>query len=118
MLALILSAIGLYGVIAYTVARRTPEFAVRLAIGALPQQVIGSVLMGTLRLLLLGLVVGVPASILLARAAYSLFYGVTATDLSAQLVAATLLSAVSLVASLVPAFRISRIDPASALRAE
>jgi len=117
-LALMLSAIGLYGVIAYTVARRTPEFAVRLAIGAVPQQVIGSVLMGTLRLLALGLVLGVPASILLARAARSLFYEVTPTDLSAQLIAATLLSAVSLVASVLPAFRISRIDPASALRAE
>jgi ABC-type antimicrobial peptide transport system permease subunit len=117
-LALILSAIGLYGVIAYTVARRTPEFAVRLAIGALPQQVIGSVLMGTLRLLVLGLVIGIPASMFLARAAQSLFYGVTPTDLSAQLIAAILLSAVSLVASILPAFRIARIDPASALRAE
>jgi predicted permease len=118
LLALMLSAVGLYGVIAYTVARRTPEFAVRLAIGALPQQVIGSVLLGTLRLLGIGLVIGVPSSILLARAAHSLFYGVTPTDLSAQLVASTVLSAVALIASVLPAVRISKIDPASALRTE
>jgi predicted permease len=118
LLALMLSAVGLYGVIAYTVARRTPEFAVRLAIGALPQQVIGSVLLGTLRLLGIGLVIGVPSSILLARAADSLFYGVTPTDLSAQLVASTVLSAVALIASVLPAIRISKIDPTSALRTE
>ncbi|UWZ87081.1 ABC transporter permease [Occallatibacter riparius] len=118
LLALVLSAVGLYGLIAYTVARRTPEFAVRLAVGALPQQVIGSVLLGTLQLLGIGLFIGVPSSILLARAVRSLIYGVTPTDLSAQLIASTMLSTVSLIACVLPAIRISKIDPASALRTE
>jgi ABC-type antimicrobial peptide transport system permease subunit len=104
--------------VAFTVARRTPEFAVRLAIGPLPEQVIGSVLWGTMRLLGIGLVIGVPSSILLARAVRSLIYGITPTDLSAQLIASTMLSAISLIASVLPAIRISKIDPASALRTE
>ena len=117
-LALFLSAVGLYGVLAYTIARRTSELAIRLALGALPRHVIGSILQDTLKLLALGLAIGVPASILLATAAKSLFYEVAPTDPVTQVTAAILLAAVALAASYLPASRVARINPATTLRNE
>ena len=117
-LALALSAVGLYGVLAYTVARRTPEIGVRMALGAMPGQVTWSILRQTLWLVAIGLAAGVPASIFLARLVENLFYGVTPTDAVTQAGAAALLAAVALVASYLPARRARRIDPQAALRYE
>jgi predicted permease len=118
LLALALSAVGLYGVLAYSVARRTSEIGIRMALGAMPGQVTWSVLRQTLWLVAIGLAVGVPASIFLARLVENMFYGVTPTDVVTQAGAAALLAAVALVASYLPARRAGRIDPLAALRYE
>ena len=118
LLALLLSAVGLYGVLAYSVARRTSEIGIRMALGAMPGQVTWSVLRQTLWLVAIGLAAGVPASIFLARLVEKMFYGVTPTDVVTQAGAAALLAAVALVASYLPARRAGRIDPLAALRYE
>jgi predicted permease len=117
-LALALSAVGLYGVLAYSVARRTSEIGIRMALGAMPGQVTWIVLRQTLWLVAIGLAAGVPASIFLARLVENLFYGVTPTDALTQAGAAAVLAAVALVASYLPARRAGRIDPLAALRYE
>jgi predicted permease len=117
-LALLLSAVGLYGVLAYSVGRRTSEIGIRITLGALPAQVAWSVLRQTMGLVAVGLVAGVSASIFLARLAEKLLYGVTPTDAVAQLGSAALLAAVACVASYLPARRAGRIDPVAALRSE
>ena len=118
LLALLLSAVGQYGVLAYSVGRRTSEIGIRMTLGALPAQVAWSVLRQTLGLVAIGLAVGVTASILLARLAEKLLYGVTPTDAVAQLGSAALLAGVACVASYLPARRAGRIDPVAALRSE
>ncbi|HEV3201400.1 MAG TPA: ABC transporter permease [Bryobacteraceae bacterium] len=118
LLALLLSAVGLYGVLAYSVGRRTSEIGIRVTLGALPGQVAWSVLRQTMGLVAMGLVAGVSASIFLARAAETLLYGVTPTDAVAQVGSAALLAAVACLASYLPARRAGRIDPMAALRSE
>jgi ABC-type antimicrobial peptide transport system permease subunit len=117
-LALLLSAVGLYGVLAYSVVRRTQEIGIRLALGEMPGQVLRGILSETGWLVGLGLVVGIPASILLARVGASLLYGVSPNDVWAQVIAAGVLAAVGLAASFIPAYRASRINPLEALRYE
>jgi len=118
LLALVLSAVGLYGVLAYSVSRRTSEIGIRMTLGALPGQVAWNVLGETLGLIAVGLAAGVPVSIWLARFAGQLLYGVAPSDATAQVSAAALLAIVALLASYLPARRASRIDPAMALRNE
>jgi predicted permease len=118
LLALLLSAVGLYGVLAYSVGRRTSEIGIRMTLGALPGQVAWSVLRHTMGLVAIGLTSGIFASIFLARVAQKLLYGVTPTDAVAQLGSAALLAAVACLASYLPARRAVRIDPMAALRSE
>lgn len=117
-LALLLSAIGTYGLVAYTVARRTPELAVRMALGAAPRTVTWSVVRRALALCTLGLLVGIAAaywsSSLLAR----LMFGVERLDWPTYLAAATLLLAVTIAASYLPARRVAGIEPGSVLHSE
>jgi len=117
-LALLLSAVGLYGVLAYAVGRRTSEIGIRMTLGALPGQVAWSILRQTLGLVAMGLAGGIAGAIFLARAAEKLLYGVTPTDAVALATSAILLSAVACLASYLPARRAGRIDPVSALRSE
>ncbi len=117
-LALLLSAVGLYGVLAYSVGRRTSEIGIRMTLGALPGQVAWSIVRKTLGLVAIGLAVGISASIFLARVAEKLLYGVTPTDGVALSSAAAILTAVACVASYLPARRAGRIDPVAALRSE
>ena len=117
-LALLLSAVGLYGVLAYSVGRRTPEIGIRMTLGALPGQVAWSILRQTLGVVAIGLTAGLAASIFLGHVAEKLLYGVTPTDAVAQLGSAALLTAVACVASYLPARRAGRIDPVAALRSE
>jgi predicted permease len=118
-LALTLAAVGLYGVLAYSVAQRRAEIAIRMALGAQRAHVAGSILTQTMWLLIIGVAVGVPLSMLFASTAASLFYGITSTDAAAlEVGAATLLTVVAVVASYLPARRASRIDPLAALRCE
>ena len=117
-LALQLAAVGLYGVVSYSVAQRTREVGIRMAMGARVSDVLGLVLGRGMRLAAVGVGVGAIASIALGRVLSSLLYGVSAIDPVAFGGAATLLLAVAFVANLVPARRASRVPPTVALRYE
>lgn len=115
-LALMLAAIGLYGVVAYSVSRRTREVGIRLALGAEPWQVLRVILGHGGRLALAGIVVGVLAAVGVARVIDSLLYGVSGFDPLAYGAAAGVLMLVALLANLVPAVNAARLDPVRALR--
>jgi ABC-type antimicrobial peptide transport system permease subunit len=117
-LALILAAIGLYGLLAYTVARRTSELGIRMALGASRANLIWLILQNALRLLALGLLAGVLAAIAASRWIASMLFGLTATDTSTIVIAAAVLLAAGLLAAYPPARHASRIDPMSSLRCE
>lgn len=117
-LALLLAALGLYGLLAYTVSQRRREIGVRMALGAQPRQVSTAILEEGLRLVTLGLIVGVAASEIVMRALQSLLYGVAATDAWVLAASAFVLFLVAMIASYLPAHRASTIDPVSALRYE
>jgi putative ABC transport system permease protein len=117
-LALVLSALGIYGLTSYAVAQRTREIGLRMAIGASPLEVVGMVLGGSLRVVLFGLCAGAAGALAGARLIASQLYGIGARDPLTFLAIAALLSAVAVVASAIPALRAARIDPMSALRTE
>jgi predicted permease len=117
-LALLLAAIGLYGVVAYSVSRRTREVGVRMALGARPRDVLALVLRQGGRLALVGIGVGAVLAALAGRVLESLLYGVSALDPLAYAVAAAVLLAVATLANLVPALVAARVDPMRALRSE
>ncbi|MEO5821613.1 MAG: FtsX-like permease family protein [Vicinamibacteraceae bacterium] len=116
--ALVLAMIGLYGVIAWGVTQRTQEIGVRLALGARRPQVVGLVLADGLRLLALGIALGVPAAWAATRWLRTLLFGVTPADPVSALAAIGLLTAAALLAAYLPARRASRVDPLIALRHE
>jgi predicted permease len=116
--AILLAAIGLYGVLAYSVTRRTNEIGIRMALGAERSGVIWMVLREALVMVGLGVAIGVPLALVLARSIASLLYGVKPTDLLTISAAAALLFVVAGVASYLPARRASRVDPLVALRYE
>ena len=117
-LATVLAAVGLYGVMAYSVAQRTPEIGVRLALGADASRIRYMVLSHVGRLAIIGVVVGLAASLVLGRYAASLLFEVEGIDPGVMLAAVAIVSVVSMAAATVPAYRASRIDPAHALRWE
>ena len=116
--ALVLAAIGLYGVMAFIVARRTNEIGLRMALGAPRHQIVRLILAESSSLLLIGGVLGVIAAYAGQRLIESLLFGVTTSDQSSLLSAALVLSAAGLCASLIPALQATRIDPIAALRHE
>jgi putative ABC transport system permease protein len=117
-LAVLLAAVGLYGVIAFAVAERRREFAVRLALGAPAGGVLRMVVGRAMRPVLAGVVAGLLGALLLAGAVRSMLFGVSPTDPVAFGTAVAVLLATALVASLVPAWRAARIEPAAVLRGE
>jgi ABC-type antimicrobial peptide transport system permease subunit len=117
-LAALLAAIGLYGVMAYAVSRRTREIGIRLALGAEPGRIRWHIFRETLWLVLAGVALGVPAALLGTRLMRSMIFGLGFADPIAISLAATLLIAVAILAGFLPARRASRVDPMIALRYE
>jgi predicted permease len=117
-LALILAAVGLYGLLAYMVARSTSEIGIRMALGARRAEVVALVLRGALRLLAFGILLGVPAAWAGSRWIGSMLFGLRGTDPLTASVAAFLLAATGISAALLPAWRAARVDPLAALRHE
>ena len=116
--ALMLAAIGVFGVMSHAVSQRTREIGVRMAIGASPYRVLAAILGEGLAQVGLGLIVGAVLSLVTARLLAGLLFGVSALSLAPYLLVVALLSTVSLIACLVPARRAMQIDPAVALRAD
>jgi putative ABC transport system permease protein len=115
-LALLLSALGLYGVTAYTVNRRIPEIGIRLALGATPAGVIRLVLSGIAVIVIAGLIAGAVVALWLSKFVAALLYEIQPGDPVTLATSGLLLMVVSGIAALVPAFRASRVDPATVLR--
>ena len=118
LIALIVAMVGLYGLISYSVAQRTQELGIRLALGAGRGAVLRLVMRQGLILAVSGVILGVGGSYGLTRLMRSLLYGVSATDVWTFTICALLFIAIALLASFVPARRASQLDPAEALRTE
>jgi predicted permease len=118
MLALCLAAVGIYGVISYSVEQRTAEFGIKMALGAQRQRVIGQVIGQGLGLSLLGVAVGIIGALLLSRFLEGMLFGTSGADPSALIVTAFVLTLVSVLAALLPALRAMRVEPVRALRYE
>ena len=117
-LALILACVGLYGVMAHGVARRTNEIGIRMALGARGGNIAWMILRETLYLVLAGLLIGVPAALLGARLISTQLFGMSPTDPISLIAAAAILTLVALLAGYLPARRASRVNPLTALRYE
>ena len=115
-LALVLAAVGIYGVMSYAVAQRTQEIGVRLALGAAERQIFGLVVGESLKLAAVGLVLGLAGSIAVGKALGGMLFGVEGTDLATFTGTAALLVVVAFLAAYLPARRAMRIDPMVALR--
>jgi putative ABC transport system permease protein len=118
MIALLLAAIGIYGVVSYQVVQRTREIGIRMALGAQPGEVRSLIVRNSMRVVGLGLVVGVLATPLLTRALQALLYGISPSDPGTFVIVLLLFIAVAIAASLIPANRATRVDPVLALRSE
>ena len=122
LLALALVCVGLYGILAYAVARRTSEIGIRMALGANRSSIMGMVVKDTIVVATIGLLLGIAASFgiarLAARLVSDLLYGLKATDALSLAIAAMVLVSAAAIASVVPARRASRVDPVTAIRYE
>jgi len=117
-LALLLGGMGIYGVMSFAVAQRSRELGIRLALGATPTSMMGSVLNQSARLTIPGVLIGLVLALALARALSNLLYEVTALDPTTYAAVAVLLLAVAMAAAYLPARRASRVDPLISIRNE
>jgi predicted permease len=118
LLAMTLAAIGIYGLVGYTVARRTREIAVHMALGAEPAALVRKVITNAMTPVMLGVAIGAASALVLTRAMRSMLFGITPHDPATFALITVLLSATALVACLVPARRAARVAPLTALREE
>jgi macrolide transport system ATP-binding/permease protein len=118
LLALLLAAVGLYGVTAHTVVRRTPEIGIRMALGAARNRVIGMVLRGAMVQALIGLAIGIPVAIFCVRYVKSQLFEITSVNVPVMTIAIGVLGLAAAIAGIIPAQRAASIDPARALRIE
>ena len=118
LIALILAAIGVYGVMAYSVSQRTHEIGVRIALGARPDAILRLVIRQALILAALGIAIGLVGAFALTRVMSSLLFGVSATDLLTFVITSLLLGSIALMASYIPARRAAKVDPIAALQHE
>jgi predicted permease len=116
--ALAIATVGIYGVVSYSVARRTKEFGLRMVLGAQGRDVLGLVMKQGARMILIGLAAGLVLAFIFTRLMTSLLFGVTATDLPTFLSVTAVLFGVALIACYVPARRATRVDPMQTLRYE
>jgi ABC-type antimicrobial peptide transport system permease subunit len=117
-LALLLAAVGLYGLMTYATNRRTGEIGIRIALGARGGQIAGMVLRETLQLVLIGFGIGIPAAIVAARLIKSELYGLKSYDPITLAAAISIMVGIALLAAYLPARRASRVEPMIALRTE
>jgi ABC-type antimicrobial peptide transport system permease subunit len=117
-LALLLAAVGLYGVTAYTVALRTSEIGIRMALGAERKSVVALVMRGAMVQAGLGLAIGIPVALVCVRFVKTQLYDITNADASVMAVAIMTLAVAACVAGMIPARRAATIDPMQALRTE
>jgi putative ABC transport system permease protein len=117
-LALMLASIGLYGVVSYSVARRTREVGIRMSLGADGATVLRTLMAGGLKLVVVGSVIGLAVALAAARLLAGLLFNVSAFDPATFLLVPVVLGTAALLAAYIPARRASRVDPASALRSE
>jgi hypothetical protein len=115
-LALLLAALGIYGVLSFLVRARTREIGVRVAIGATPRTVVGMVMRQAMTWTITGAVIGVALALILTRFLAGFLYGISPTDPWTFATVAVVLASVASVAAFVPALRASRVDPLTALR--
>jgi putative ABC transport system permease protein len=116
--ALLLAAIGIYGVMAYSVAARTQEMGIRMSLGAEPRDIVRLVVGQGMRLAFLGVAIGIAASLVLTRLISTLLFGVSTTDPVEFSLAATVIVTTALIACYLPARRATRVDPIVVLRFE
>jgi putative ABC transport system permease protein len=117
-LALLLSAVGIFGVLAFSVSRRKREFGIRMALGAQVADVLSLVLTGGIKIAIAGVVVGLAGAAVLARSLAALLFGIDPLDRLSFAAAAAILALVALAAASIPAWRAARVDPAITLRDE
>jgi putative ABC transport system permease protein len=117
-LALLLAAIGIYGVLSYSVSQRTHEIGVRMALGAQQTDVVAMVMKHAMRLAAIGIAIGISAAMLATRALSAMLFRVSRTDPTTYFVIVAILGAVALLASYAPARRATKVDPMIALRSE
>lgn len=115
-IALLLAAVGLYGLLAYSVQQRTQEIGIRMALGAGPGDVRNMVVSQGMRLVLAGILTGIPAALALARITVSMIFGIQTWDPLVLAAVAGLLTLVALSATYLPTLRATRVNPADALR--
>jgi putative ABC transport system permease protein len=116
--ALLLAAVGIYGVVSYSVARRIPEFGIRIALGARPADVVRKAVGDSLRMVVAGLAAGMVASFATAKWIAGFLFGVSATDTAAFAILPLFLASVAFAACYLPARRAARVDPVTALRSD
>jgi putative ABC transport system permease protein len=118
LLALVLGAVGIYGIVSYSVTQRTHEIGIRMALGARTANVLGLIMKSGFVLVLTGIVIGVGGALMLTRFLTTLLFGVTPTDRVTFVVVSLIFFVIATVASLIPALRATRVDPLIALRYE